>query len=181
MRGVKGSGIKVICPCGKKFTTIPSRIAIGRGIYCCKACMYKYSIRPNGLKYEKHKENPTSFKKGHISWSTGLAGTGICKPTSGSIKKGERRGVTTEFKGETTQDEKNVNWKGDDVGYYALHTYISRKLGNANHCEWCGDTNCTRYVWHNKSGKYTRDLDDWISLCPSCHIGYHYKLKKDKK
>lgn len=52
--------------------------------------------RPNGLKYVKHKENPTSFKKGMTPWNKGLKG--VIKPNSGSFKKGERISPKTEFK-----------------------------------------------------------------------------------
>lgn len=36
--------------------------------------MNKKKNRPSGLKYTKHKENPTSFKKGHIAWNKGTKG-----------------------------------------------------------------------------------------------------------
>jgi len=36
-------------------------------------------------------------------------------------KKGERRGVKTEFTSEKTKGEKNPKWKGDSVGYYMIY------------------------------------------------------------
>lgn len=66
-----------------------------KGDYC-KRCGYKYRKRPSGLKYKKHKENPTSFKKGDIPWHKGTKG--IVKPNKGSFKKGERVSIKTEFK-----------------------------------------------------------------------------------
>lgn len=41
-----------------------------KGQYC-KPCGYKHRKRPSGLKYKKHKENPTSFKNGNIPWNLG--------------------------------------------------------------------------------------------------------------
>ena len=41
-----------------------------KGLYC-KKCGYKHRIRPTGLQYVLHKENPTSFKKGFTPWNKG--------------------------------------------------------------------------------------------------------------
>jgi len=60
-------------------------------------------------------------------------------------------------------------WKGRDVGYNALHSWVSRSLGEPQSCSKCGDTSNRRYHWANVSGRYYRDLDDWVRLCPSCH------------
>ena len=74
---------------------------------------------------------------------------------------------------------KRYNWKGDGVGYHALHAWLYRHFGKANKCE---NKDCKyprtgrrwmekpkRYEWANLSGKYKRDRTDWIHLCPSCH------------
>ena len=68
----------------------------------------------------------------------------------------------------------HANWKGDDVGYQALHTWVARELGRPNMCESCGRVEDRPYFiqWANKSGKYLRELSDWIRLCARCH--YHY-------
>ena len=67
--------------------------------------------------------------------------------------------------------ENHPSWKGNKVGYYALHSWIRRKLGKPNTCAKCGKTGLTgKHIhWSNKSGKYTRDLSDWIRLCTPCH------------
>jgi len=41
-----------------------------KGNYC-KKCGYSHRSRPSGLIYMKHKENPTSFKKGQKPWNKG--------------------------------------------------------------------------------------------------------------
>ncbi len=66
------------------------------------------------------------------------------------------------------------NWKGDDVGYASLHSWVRRHKGKPNDCKKCGKDK-SRYEWANISREYKRDLDDWVSLCTSCHqyADYH--------
>lgn len=66
------------------------------------------------------------------------------------------------------------NWKGDDVGYSALHAWLRREMGTPTRCEKCGTDKVGRYEWHNISGEYRRDTEDYIGLCVSCHrkLGY---------
>lgn len=73
--------------------------------------------------------------------------------------------------------EKNHAWKGDKVGYSALHNWIRKYLGKANHCEECGlaeiPSGKKRYFqWANLSRRYRRDLKDWKQLCIKCHVQY---------
>jgi hypothetical protein len=68
--------VKVTCPCGEEFETPKRRIEQGRGRYCSRDCMYRYRVRPTGLKYEIKNENPGWFKpgrpqetgEGNVSW-----------------------------------------------------------------------------------------------------------------
>ena len=74
--------------------------------------------------------------------------------------------------------EKNINWKGNKVGYRALHRWIrSRKFGG-NICEFCGKLKTTPKSIHlaNKTGKYLRNLTDWLWLCVKCHKKYDKKI-----
>lgn len=53
--------------------------------------------RPFGLKYKKHKENPTSFKKGMIPWNKEVKGTkvwntGLTKETDNRKEVGVKAG-----------------------------------------------------------------------------------------
>lgn len=71
-------------------------------------------------------------------------------------------------------NELSGNWKGNKVGYNALHGWVRRKLGRPKLCEQCGFTsnNTYQFHWANISGNYLRDLSDWIRLCASCHRLY---------
>jgi hypothetical protein len=78
---------------------------------------------------------------------------------------------------------KNVMWKGDKVGYLALHSWVRRHLGKPNRCDFCGleEENGNKFEWANKSGNYLRDLTDWLRLCVSCHRLLDKKRRKNVK
>lgn len=68
--------------------------------------------------------------------------------------------------------EKHGQWKGDKVGYDALHTWVRRRLGKPLKCEFCDKTE-GKFEWANKHRIYNRrELSGWISLCVSCHRKY---------
>ena len=70
------------------------------------------------------------------------------------------------------------NWKGDKVGYRALHHWVHRKLGKPSFCSFCGKKKTTpkSIHWSNVSKNYRRDTSDWISLCAKCHKKYDKKV-----
>lgn len=53
--------------------------------------------------------------------------------------------------------------------YRAIHNWVEVRLGKPMECENCGDTSRSRYHWANISGKYLRDITDWVRLCVTCH------------
>lgn len=64
--------------------------------------------------------------------------------------------------------EKNPNWKGNNVGYAALHEWVKNRLPKPASCENCHAIE--PHDLHNRSGKYLRDLSDWEWLCRKCHM-----------
>lgn len=85
------------------------------------------------------------------------------------FKKGEHRGVNTEFK--------NGNipkcYKGNDASYSAKHHWIEKQLGKAIECKICQTDKAKRYEWHSISHNHLRDLKDWLSVCVTCHKNIH--------
>lgn len=67
------------------------------------------------------------------------------------------------------QEEKHLNWKGDDVGYQALHTWVRKYKGTPKKCEHCGRTDKKKYEWANVDHLYNRNLCDYVRLCTKCH------------
>lgn len=81
------------------------------------------------------------------------------------------------------KEEKSWAWKGDSVGKEALHNWVQKHQGKPNRCEHCETTNAKVFDWANISGKYKRDLYDWVRLCRKCHAKFDYpeRSKKWKK
>lgn len=73
------------------------------------------------------------------------------------------------------QGERHLLWKGDEVGYVALNTWISRTFGKATKCEFCFSLNHVQ--WANKTKHYKRQREDWQQLCASCHKKYDNNIK----
>lgn len=109
---------------------------------------------------EIHKNIPgqCSWFIGKDPWNKNTKG--LIKPNSGSFKE--------------MPEEKHPKWKGDDVGYCGLHLWVRKHLGKPTTCEHCNKTGLTgkKIHWANKSGKYLRDVTDWLRLCAQCHKDY---------
>lgn len=65
--------------------------------------------------------------------------------------------------------ENNAMWKGDQVGYGAVHDFVIRRKIKSTGCENCGKIT-KKLDLANISGDYKRDLDDWEYLCRKCHM-----------
>jgi len=74
-------------------------------------------------------------------------------------------------------DKESWEWKGNDVGYRGLHSWVTKHLGKAHRCELCKLNKIPKkfkryFQWANISHKYKRNLKDWIQLCIKCHKKY---------
>lgn len=169
MRSRRGKALKILvtCPCGIQFDADDWQIKSGKGKFCSKGCFYRFrSPRPSGLKYNLRVANCSWIKTGQrLSPNTEFQ-KGIRNNPSGEIKKGQRISPSTEFK------KGNIpgNFKGDSVGYAALHGWVRRHLGIPRKCEHCGSIHNVQ--WANKTWKYLRTASDWMQLCFRCHRKY---------
>lgn len=66
------------------------------------------------------------------------------------------------------------HWLGENASYRARHRYFTVRFGNVSFCSICEKTDRKRYEWANtrEDGQYTRNIDDYIRLCHSCHIRF---------
>ena len=71
-------------------------------------------------------------------------------------------------------DNNNPMWKGDNVSLVPLHQWIRRRKSKPEFCEFCSISK--PYDLANISGKYRRDIDDFMWLCRSCHMKFDYKV-----
>ena len=116
-------------------------------------------VRGHVQRGRKYPYKPRPKAVGRLVWNKGIKGKFPNQNIQG-LKLGQKRGA------------ESLHWKGNDVGYFALHNWIARELGKPDKCEICGISIPKRYVWANKSGQYRRDFNDWIRLCPKCHAAY---------
>lgn len=153
--------VLIVCPCGKEFSK--GKSAAKRARYCSKKCFYKYRKRPSGLEYNILVENKGWFKPGVVSY---CPPKGSHSSPGTEFKKGQRASPLTEFK----KGVRSYNFKGDAVGYHALHSWIARHFIKPRYCEQCGKK--LKLQWASKTWKYTRDREDWWALCFKCHRKY---------
>lgn len=73
----------------------------------------------------------------------------------------------------------NPKWKGDNVGYQALHAWVKRRKTKPDYCELC--KNVVPYDLANISQKYKRNLTDWEWLCRRCHMIKDGRMKNLKQ
>ncbi len=91
------------------------------------------------------------------------------------LRRGQPVGFKFSIESRLKKSDANAyQWKGENVGYHALHGWISKKLGKPRDCANCHRTDRKRYEWANISKTYRRDLSDYIRLCTSCHRLFDY-------
>jgi len=132
-----------------------------------------------GISTGENTEHSKRLKKKYLEgWSPrkGKKHTEETKAEMSRTRKGKTNntGITHFFNGDNVGKE-NYKWKGDDVGYSALHDWVSRWKGKKPCvCSICGfaDSYEGHFHWANISREYKRDLDDFTCLCVSCHVKY---------
>lgn len=143
-----------VCDCGKKTVVIGSSLRFGRTKSCGSALC-------NWTKARRHR--------------TSILHKGM-RHTDAARKKmhanhpylGKRR-------------DEVPSWKGKRVGYHGLHKWIASIMGKPERCSMCGTTDPKKkYQWANISGRYLRDVNDFMRVCRSCHAKYDYKRPQPK-
>ncbi|MFH2030829.1 MAG: hypothetical protein ABIJ40_09490 [Bacteroidota bacterium] len=184
--------------CKKEFFTNQSRILKGNGKYCSKHCHSLHQRKRITLECKKCGKKH-EVKKSYAERGYGKFCSNSCYFLSDEVKKGGRsclgipRSKETRQKislskigkpigslgkeCRTKQGENHYAWKGDAVGYFALHAWIRRKWGKACRCEQCGLDKVPEgfsrfFQWANIDHLYKRNKDDWKQLCIKCHKAF---------
>jgi hypothetical protein len=77
------------------------------------------------------------------------------------------------------EGKNNGQWKGDQVGYLALHEWVRNHLTKPQTCRDCNKPK--KLDLANISQKYLRDLSDWEWLCRKCHMTKDGRIANLKK
>lgn len=160
----------------------------------CSVCTKSFNVKSARIKTAKYCSSLCYWgnMKGKAPWNKGIK-TGLVPKTA--YKKGDTRGHRYP-KGHKPwnkgidwiekREEGHPNWKGDNVGYGGLHTWVRKHLEKAERCEY---EDCIyprigankkilpypkQFEWANISHEYKRDLSDWIQLCQSDHWLYDH-------
>lgn len=156
--------------CDKKFIVPYWRLKRGGGTFCSNACKKNGKEISCGTCGVVFYAEMNQIKNGRKFCSI------ECEHAS---RRGRHSSKETEFKKGQTDGEKNVKWKGNDVGYFALHSWVARKLGRVKQCVDCGSRE--NIHWANISKKYKRDVNDWKQLCAVCHRKFDGITKLEKR
>ena len=165
--------------CGKSFFDKPST----RRKFCSRECYIKTGLKGRSCLYKgkhapwrnfftcivcgvKFPEKPCKKRK-YCSK--------ICEAIGRKGKPGGTKGMHWKLKESTKKkiaiakiNSRNPNWKGESVGYAALHDWVKRRLEKPKRCEWC--RRIIKLELANISNKYLRRLDDWVWICRRCHM-----------
>jgi len=63
--------------------------------------------------------------------------------------------------------EKHYAWKGDNIGYHALHKWLRKNMPKPEECQGCNKKESLELA--NITGIYTRDFINYKYLCHKCH------------
>ena len=102
------------------------------------------------------KQTPEHIRKRAEKVRLALTGRKLSGEHKAKIKAGAPKG------------ENNHNWKGNKVGYSALHDWVKLHKPKPVVCEDCHKNSPTQVA--NISGEYKRDLNDYRWICRECHI-----------
>ncbi len=119
------------------------------------------------------------FKRKSTPWNKGVKGYRIAYPAQRKAKGSLSIGHKTAIALAVPCAELHSSWKGDKVGYKALHEWVYKQLGNPSKCQNCRITTAKRFEWANKSGRYLRNISDWLRLCTCCHRKHDKALKDE--
>lgn len=164
--------------CGKIFEkqSWESKAYWAKKLFCSMSCAAKDPAR--NLKMQKARI--AALQKGDIEvWNKGK--TGLQEAwNKGKGDYARKLGFGKWMFGR--KGELSNVWKGEYVGYGALHDWVYRELGSPNKCTHCGKSalHPQGMHWANKSNEYKRDLNDWIRLCAKCHKEYDKGRKQNK-
>jgi hypothetical protein len=83
---------------------------------------------------------------------------------------------TKELMSQCKRADANGVWKGDNVGYSALHEWVRKYYVKPELCAVCNIK--PPFDLANKTGVYDRNFSNWQWLCRSCHMRLDGRMDK---
>lgn len=139
------------------------RFSVGKRIVIAARFMYEYcyGLIPEGMSVDKTCYNKNCVAPQHLELVTHKESLRRWRVPEIISAEGRRNRSLKQL------GERNHGWKGDDVGYKALHTWLRRRLPKPSKCGRC---DAPPLDLANVSGEYKRDIADWEWLCRRCHM-----------
>jgi hypothetical protein len=167
---------RVCVRCDTPFDARPDEARQGRARYCSAECYHLASRRSPrvsvtcvcGVVFEVSANRAATGRGKHCSKACSYANRTRPSGLKYEIKVKNKAWFELGFK--QLRGPESPGWRGEDVGYQALHRWVKENRAKPEACEFCGEV--SPLDWANKSREYHRDLDDWIALCRLCHRRY---------
>lgn len=142
-----------ICVCGKSFNAFASKAKFGRAKHCSRKCagVSRRAKRP------------------------------LCKGCGNKVKLSKNEYCSWQCRAKHFRGENHYRWIKGDVNYKTLHSQIGVLHGRISKCEMCGTENAKKYDWASKGHTYTRNIEDWVRVCVSCHRRLDGKVRAIQK
>jgi hypothetical protein len=88
---------------------------------------------------------------------------------------GRKNNEYIEHLNEKMINENNPMWKNNNIRKTTLHNWVRRRLSKPQVCEICNQN--IPFDLANKTGIYSRDLNNWKWLCRKCHMESDGRMK----
>jgi NUMOD3 motif-containing protein len=75
--------------------------------------------------------------------------------------------------------EKSVKWKGDNIRYNVLHTYVRKWFPPPDLCQVCFKVPPKHLA--NVTGVYGKDIKNWKYMCIKCHYTFDNLIERNLK
>lgn len=120
---------------------------------------------------DEHKKKISMSCLGRKVWNKGKTGLTSSWLKGKKMPTWIKNKISATKKITAPKGENCHQWKGNDVGYRALHMWVDKYLGKPRYCEECKISTYKQryYHWANISGNYQRIKTDWRRLCAKCH------------
>lgn len=150
-------------------------------MYNCEACNTEFKRKRGTVgRFCRPQCYWSTLKGNSYSGNRGKNFSGMSGKSHSEETKEKMRAIRSGKSCPWQENERHHGWKGEEVSYRSLHSWVVRKKGQPDTCTQCGTSGLTgrQIHWANVDGKYRRKLEDFIRMCRDCHTSYDSNLRK---